>query len=314
MNKLMLKKQYMLYLKVRDVVPSIETIYNMPIALREAGCVLDGDYLYIFGGKLSEATQARTNKVDRLNVKTLEYESNIATIPLTIANFGIEKSDRKVYLISGAYSSSYPWNSNNIYIFDLDTFQFETLSGIIPNTNGYQGIQGMATALINNASIYIFGGSNANGRMTQIRKFDIASKTLTTLSATLPNAVTSIDACANGTDIYIFGGWISGDRLNTIWKFDTTTSTITTINTMPYKVSDYAIFKKGLKVYIIGGYNDNGFIKNIILYDIESNVSSTISLELSIAMGYMGFAYNKNECYSVGGDDSNGSLNIIQKI
>ena len=67
--------------------------------------------------------------------------------------------------------------------------------------------------------IYIFGGCMVQSVNT-ILEFDTETKTISTLSITLPTQLDGMPAAAVGTKIYIFGGnGPSGTKLNTILEF-----------------------------------------------------------------------------------------------
>ena len=54
-----------------------------------------------------------------------------------------------------------------------------------------------------------------------IRKFDTDTETISTLSATLPQALSNMGVAQVGSNVYLFGGLLSSaSKLDTIYKFN----------------------------------------------------------------------------------------------
>lgn len=118
---------------------------------------------------------------------------------------------------------------------------------------------------------YIFGGASGD-YLYDIRKFDIETEVLTTLSSRLPNRGANRSASAIGSKIYIIGGR-GNSYLDTILMFDTMTETITTLTTTwanpQYCHSSEAVMSN---VYIFGGKTSS----RIYRFDTESGIITTL--------------------------------------
>ena len=158
--------------------------------------------------------------------------------------------------------------------------------------------------------IYLFGGDS----YVAIREFDIETKTITTLSATLPQALSYGSCAAVGTKIYLFSGGI-------IQEFDTETKTATTLSaTLPTQaIKSIACASVGTKIYLFGGYyvlrTTAVQVNTIVEFDTETKTATTLSARLPQATSAMGCAAVGTKIYLFGGRLSSTTLtNAIQEF
>ena len=180
---------------------------TLPTAASGIGTAAVGTKIYLFGGKGS----GYLNTIQEFDIETKTIQTLSATLPTAASGIGTAAVGTKIYLFGGRTGSS--TLSYKIQEFDTETKTIQTLSATLPDTF----TNDIGTAAVG-TKIYLFGGHapTSNGVTYSIQEFDIETKTIQTLSATLPTAASGIGTAAVGTKIYLFGG--SG-YLNTIQEF-----------------------------------------------------------------------------------------------
>ena len=188
--------------------------------------------------------------------------------------------------------------------------EIKTLTATLPLPTAALGITNMGCAAVG-TKVYLFGGYAA-GRVNTIQEFDAETKTISTLSTTLPYAANSITCVSVGSKIYIFGGY-NGNYLNKILEFDTILKTLVTLSTsLPNGMRSMGGAAVGTKIYLFGG-NGLGSPKSIQEFDAETKTITTLSETLPVALDGMGCAAVGSKIYLFGGHSA-GRVNTIQEF
>ena len=183
--------------------------------------------------------------------QTQELNILDTTLQTTVSSISAAAVGTKIYLFGGHSPMG-----NIIQEFDTETKTITTLSATLPIVTTLIGAAAVGT------KIYLFGGYSLKSfgasptYLNTIQEFDTETKTITTLSITLPTGTYGISAVAIGTKIYLFGGRCS-TWLNTIQEFDSETKTITTLSaTLPTAAAYIGTAAIGTKIYLFGGEGD----------------------------------------------------------
>lgn len=257
---------------------TIETLSaTLPKVLSNACCSTYGDNIYIFGG----SSTSYTNAIYKFNCTTETIETLSATSPQQIMNACCSTSGDIIYIFGGSTGSTY---LNTIYKFNCITETISTLSITLPH------MLSSACCSTYGDNMYIFGGYYYNGShyyLNTIYKFNCTTETISKLSATLPQVLSSAHCSINGDNIYIFGGKNGSTALNTIYKFNCTNETIITISTTLSIITyDACCSVYGDNIYIFGGGNTS-YLNTIYNFSITFELTTNNVL-----------IYNANSKYS----------------
>ena len=195
-------------------------------------------------------------------------------------------SQGKIYVFGGSVSGS---PTADIIEFDPLTQTVTTLEVTLPSAR-----TGASAATASNGVIYVFGGETDHDSgdwfLDEIIRFEPVNKTVTTLDATLPNAIrdAAIASANNGREFYMFGGVSSaGGALSSITadiiRFDTVTQTATKLKTtLPSRRngSSAATAPNGNgKIYVFGG-TLGSYIDDIVEFDPVNKTVTTLDAAL----------------------------------
>lgn len=203
---------------------------TLPVVSRYIGCAAVGTKIYLFGGN-KNIGNGYLNTIQEFNTETKTITTLSLTLSKATESIACEAVGTKIYLFGGSGSDGY---LNTIQEFDTETKTITTLSATLS-----VGADKIGSAAIG-TKIYLFGGSKdwrSGNYLNTIQEFDTETKTISTLSVTLPTAANGIACAAIDTKIYLFGGYFNYDSsnkgyLNTIQEFDTKTKAITTSSTV----------------------------------------------------------------------------------
>jgi N-acetylneuraminic acid mutarotase len=165
----------------------------------------------------------------------------------------------------------------------------------------------MSTAVIG-TKIYLFGGYYSNSTiLNTINCFDTETQTLTTLSATLPKAISFNSAAAVGAKIYLFGGENFDSGLDTIYCLDTETQKITTSTTiLPRAITRMSAAAVGTKIYLFGGEyavtSSMRILGAIRCFDTETQALTLASMSLFLPLDNPHLAAVGTKIYVLGGN------------
>ena len=280
-----------------------------------------GTKIYAFGVYYHSSDY--NNAIYEFDTETKTVTSLSTKIPQGLVGIAAATIGTKIYLLGGAYSSSYGWmSSGNIYEFDTETKQISTVTKSGSFNIAYAAIGVYGT------NIYLFGGqykSSSSGSASSsqsIIKFDTVSKTITSLSGKwLKYSATGIAAATIGNKIYLFGGVSYGSRSNT-WRnniqiFDCETETITSLDTqIPFYVAFAAATAVGNKIYLFGGNGgdtetSSSTLNKICEFDTITNSISLINTTLTTANSSMAAVVNGTNVYIFPGNIDKGTYEFI---
>ena len=245
------------------------------------------------------------NVSPRTYIQHIDYDKNkysglgsviVRAVTSSIDSNIVDKNIKKGVAILGVNGTYEGYGST--------TYSINTLSTTLPQTLFDMGIAQVGS------EVYLFGGyassSGSNKRVNTIYKFNIETETMTTLSATLPKALSSMGVAHAGSNIYIFGGsGENGSPLNTIYKFNTDNETISTLTiTLPKALSSMGVATVGSNVYILGGSDGSGSPLNTIYkFNVDTETITTLSTTLSHTLSNMGVATVGSKVYLFGGSE-----------
>ena len=225
---------------------------TLPVVARYIGCAAVGTKIYLFGGN-KNVGNGYLNTIQEFDTETKTISTLSLTLSKATESIACAAVGTKIYLFGGSYSDGY---LNTIQEFDTETKTITTLSVTLPVGADKIGCAAIGT------KIYLFGGSKswrAGNYLNTIQEFDTETKTISTLSVTLPTAANGIGCAAIDTKIYLFGGFFNYDSsnkgyLNTIQEFDIETKTIITLSTvLSTATADMACAAIDKEIYLFGG-------------------------------------------------------------
>lgn len=195
----------------------------------------------------------------------------------------------KIYIIGGSIGlNTY---TNKVLVYDISNNSWSTDS-----TNGIERLSHSAIYYQPTQRIYLFGGKNNTTHYNDTKYYDIASKTLTTVSlSTKPSArsghaYTSTYYYGYGDKMYIIGGIDNnGTYLNDTWYFDILSeewNEVTTSGTPPDgRTKSSCIYYHGdggaggeKKIYLFGGFSGNStYHNNVHILDLTTDLDGSWS-------------------------------------
>ena len=283
---------------------------TLPKAIYYVAAAAVGTKIYIFGGR--GADYSVENSIYEFDTETGALTTLDITMPTACYGLSAVAVGRRIYLLGGAYL----YQSGTVYrtraisyiqVFDADICEIFRLSTYLP-----KAIYCMAAAAVG-TKIYLFGGKyvydTTSEYMDTIHAFDTETNTISTLSATLPYALTYMPAAAVGTKIYLLGGYNEPAATveNTILVFDTQTQAVSTLEETLPVLSRYGVAATvGTRIYLLCGYTNSTFdlgvhelvtalplAENTLLIEAsytDNSVALLSGVELGIANVYMGNA------------------------
>ena len=185
--------------------------------------------------------------------------------------------------------------------------ELSTLSTVLP-----QGLISACSAPFGNY-IYIFGGGTSDNVSNAIYKFNTVTKTIETLSVTLPKVLSNARCSIYEDNVYIFGGYSNGYS-NTIYKFNCVNETITTLSVvLPQGLSSTCCSLHNDNIYIFGGSNGNT-INTIYKFNCTSETISTLGVTLPKILKNSCCATYGNYIFILSGSNNDGFVTQIYKF
>ena len=164
-----------------------------------------------------------------------------------------------------------------------------------------------------NGEIYLIGGRNGSGSYTTFgttEKYDSVSDSWETLaSMSTPRAGVS-SGVLNG-ELYAIGGQdSSGALLDSVEIYNPSSSTWTEGPSLPSILGSGCAINVDGKIYLIGGGNGGGVIKQVLSLDNLSNQWNTHA-EMPTARGSLALVWFNNRIWALGGNNGSAS-NIVE--
>lgn len=213
----------------------------------------------------------------------------------------------KVYFVANAVTLSGNLTATNYSVFEYDipTATTSVICALPFDSSLYineaSEIARMAIQYVG-GKLYLFGGKHYTyANMTnKIKIIDLSTKTATTSSVTLSNAISGAPTVVVGTKVYIFGGLTAESTTsNVIDVYDTATDTISkSIATYPLptgnnRITGQALLSYGKYIYCFGGgglvnvgYLYSAFQNTIYKFDTETNSFEKLPITLNSTAGY----------------------------
>ncbi|MBI4728403.1 MAG: fibronectin type III domain-containing protein [Acidobacteria bacterium] len=158
-----------------------------------------------------------------------------------------------------------------------------------------------AGAIWDASNAYIFGGDDGISYLDQIVRYNPATNTTTTMSATLPWANFSMSAIWDGSNAYMFGGL--GAAGNRIVRYNPAADTVTVMGaTLPSARSDTSAIWDGNNAYIFGG---GATAHQIVRYNPAADTVSVMSATLPTGRYATSAVWDGNNAYIFGGSHLN---------
>ena len=244
--------------------------------------------------------------VDKIDGGSEELSTLSEVLPQALYSACCAIYNEYIYIFGG-FSGSY---LNTIYEFNCTNRTINALSVTLPKPSIN------ACCATHGDNIYIFGGyyyEDGNKALNTIYKFNCVTKTIETLSATLPLSVSGTCCTVHNDVIYIFGGSLNG-YWNNIYKFNCTTETISKLSvTLPQALAYACCAPYGDNIYIFGGRNKN-YLNTIYKFNCNNETTSTLSVTLPQALHSACCAPYGNNIYIFGGNNNGSFLNTICKF
>ena len=199
--------------------------------------------------------------------------------------------------------------------------QAESIESFVVSTYDYRG-RWVAVG----TDIYIFGGRTAGSSSgkTVIYKLNTVTRSLTTLTATLPTGLTWQATAVYGTKIYLFGGRTvdyggSGSLSASIVEFDYETLEIKKLEqSLPQAVGGACCAVVGSKAYIFGGDIGTGNqsygtqVNYVFVFDLETHDVRYSNEQLPVVAGFMSCCAVADKIYLFGGISKNNGQKTIR--
>ena len=166
------------------------------VARHETGYVVDGDNLYVMGGRGDRPVQVYNT--------SLNSWATLAPLPIQMHHFQPVVLNGHIYII-GAFTGFFPSEINvqDIYRYNLEN-DFWEIAGQVPTDR----LRGSAAATVHNGKIYLLGGNTSGhlgGFVAWLDEYDPVSDTWITLDDA-PNARDHFSVAVVGDKLVAAGG------------------------------------------------------------------------------------------------------------
>jgi DNA-binding CsgD family transcriptional regulator/N-acetylneuraminic acid mutarotase len=159
----------------------------------------------------------------------------------------------------------------------------------------------LAAGALDGATIYMPGGTDANGAATRsFEAYDVAADTWTTLPA-IPRAVTGHAVAAVDGAIYVFGGKTGDDAYNTEgYVYDIAARSWSRVPGLPTPRSQAATQVIDSRIYVVGGTDGRREYSTCEVFDTAAKTWRQCK-PMTIARGGLGLARIGKALYAIGG-------------
>ena len=273
---------------------------NLYQSLNKTEPILINGEKYIIGGINGNAVKT-IYKYDEENA----LWQSITSIPQYKAGFAVEYYNDCIYIMGGYGGTSSSTGKdflNTVNIYNLSTKKWTT-GNPIPTAKERMG------SVLYGDKIYLFGGRNKNGVLTDINIYDIKTDSWSS-GGNLPQAIVNMAVGAYGHNIVLAGGYSSeGDPLNRYYVYD--------VETKQFSVNDENDLIGG-NINKIRGVNNLMFAckdfaddnVRFIIYDPESDSWGNTDLNTnSPNFDYVSYLADEDNVYYIGGYSVDGAEN-----
>jgi hypothetical protein len=303
------KQQYMINdLQDGDITGwIIDTSLPEPLGASQA--IVTKNRVYLLGGR-NDSTYFSIVRSAPINADgtlgTWVTDTNSLPGPLYASQAIVTKN--RVYLLGGSNGSSH---ISTVYIASINADG--TLGTWVTDTNSLPGPLTYSQAIVTKNRVYLLGG-NTDTVYTAPINADGTLGTWTTDSL-LPSFMTTSQAIVTKNRVYLIGDYNVSNPRDIVYtapiNADGTLGTWTTDTSLPVAMYSHQAITTKNKVYLLGGYNQNGGILEI--YSAPINVDGTlgtwkISGNINQIQPHSQVIITSTKCYLLG----NWSGDIVQ--
>jgi len=255
-----------------------DTGSTLPGTLSNSSLAIVGNTIYLFGGTSGGGD---TNVIYSAPVSSPTTWTNTgATLPATLSDSSLAVINNNIYLFGG-HNGTF---TNAIYRASTgNPTSWVNTGSTIPGSEG-----GSSLAVIGNY-VYLFGGNINSGPFVTnaIYRAPISSPTSwTTMSGTIPTAVTNSSLAVIGNYVYLFGGDNGSGATTTIYRalINNPTSWTTLSAVLPAASRYPASAIIGNAMYLFGGNGTNAIYSAPIFNgdpDLSSNPSWKVAANVA---------------------------------
>lgn len=241
-----------------------------------------------------------------------EVSTLTTTTPEAVDSMAVGSFGNKIYLAGGRIP--YTASINSISVFNAVDETITTISTKLP-----YAVQLAGSAVVG-SKLYLLGGqsdNSINNAMKKICYFDMETEEAKTVSATLPDVISSPGCAAVGTKIYLFGGYkYATNKLEfqtAIYCFDTETNSVEELDAvLPTAMRSMACAAVGTKIYLLGGAisasaTSSASVDTILCFDTETASFVDVLAKLPQPLSYSTCVSIDTAVYLLGGIDSTAS-------
>lgn len=266
-----------------------------PITIREMGCAVAGDAIYVFSGWDGSAVVGASYKLDLSS----HSWSAISDYPVPVRGVGAAAIGTTIYICGGRYTTA-------CYSYDTLTDTYTAITSL-PAARGDCGVVALG------GFIYVIGGaaSGTTGQ-TSLYRYNPSSNAWSTMTAM---AGARLDSACGAVDgfIYALGGRNGVAYYANTYRYNPVSNAWSTLAFSPSSGCASGFFERGGFIYSLGGYNGTAF-DDIFQYDISEDSWTTFSV-LPYTYSFGGCVGVNSSCYIIGGYDETGAtLNDVESI
>jgi len=257
------------YIKLTGSSPELQfsSLSEMHIARFGFGYTDNGSSIYAVSGGRSVNLVFTSLEKYTIATNTWEYVSGL--LPRMLGSAEYVSGTGKIYVFNGRKTYSPHYYTDTVEIID-------DVSGTISYSasNPYP-VEEVGSAVWD-SKIYVFGGSNDNEYSKRLYEYNPITDTWVQLQD-MPEAKETKGTIVDGV-LYVFGGRSEMGSSDRIDAYNIQNASWTSLGTMPIEISQYAVTKSGLLIWIVGSAQDGNLIA---VYNTESNQFMQVSSNMT---------------------------------
>ncbi len=286
-----------------------ENVTDLPYSLASSQAFIENGSLYVIGGA-GDQNQPYTLSTELKSSGLFSWIKSYA--PPLIFHSLIGDEDK---FVIGGYNFDEGTFSNKIYLVrtvqgSINYSELKSLPEKLALTDGF---------VLNN-KIYIFGGSNDNGKKSFILSSQIKQDNTLSDWEIIGNTPTAVDGhrvILLGNEIYLIGGITNDGISRKVYKTkldsDGKISNWSTEADLPLGITRFSLLKINNRILLFGGATGNGYTSKIFSWNFEeedARFTEVQNLELPIENCCSPILNDSNNLYLIGGHDGQYYSNI----
>jgi hypothetical protein len=168
-----------------------------------------GTKIWVLGGMTGERGN-RLRSIEVYDTRKDRWRTSEVTMPVGVASFEGTAIGHKVYVFGGLDHDSVATRFSAV--LDTSTGKWHRLPPLPAARYAH-------TVTLHDGRIYVIGGENADGPVSEVDVFDPETETWST-GTPMPHARGSHDAVSAGQAIYVLGGWADGGPSRLVQTYD----------------------------------------------------------------------------------------------